>query len=139
MRWFAINIRTFPPRPRPWRLAVWVSAVTAADPNEVRTYPNPIPLEIIGQDPSLVLTSEIPSSVEVSLRAPRSVWESLTTQENAVRAILDLSGLSAGEHDIGDPDSSIRSDLMQIVLANPTTVTVDLEPLASQTFPLVSR
>jgi YbbR domain-containing protein len=135
MRLFAKNVRTFL-LALALGLSVWVSAVSAADPNEVRTYPNPIPLEMVGQDPSLVLTSEIPSSVQVTLRAPRSVWDSLTANEDAIRATLDLSGLSAGEH-IQPIQLTITERPYQLIFANPAAVTVNLESLASQTFPLV--
>lgn len=134
MRWFAINIRTFL-LAFVLGVAVWVSAVSSADPDEVRAFPTPIPLEIIGQDPALILTSEIPSIVEVTLRAPQSVWALLETQENAVRAVLDLSGFSAGEHNVViQVQVSLRPT--QIVLANPETVTVKLEPLATKTLPV---
>ena len=135
MRLFAKNVRTFL-LALALGLSVWVSAVSAADPNEVRTYPNPIPLEMVGQDPSLVLTSEIPSSVQVTLRAPRSVWDSLTANEDAILATLDLSGLSAGEH-IQPIQLTITERPYQLIFANPAAVTVNLESLASQTFPLV--
>ena len=134
MRWFAINVRTFL-LAFVLGVAVWVSAVASADPDEVRAYPTSIPLEIIGQDPSLILTSEIPATVDVTLRAPQSVWALLETQENAVRAILDLSGLSAGEHNV-DIQIQVTLHPTQIVLANPETVTVKLEPLAAKTLPV---
>jgi len=133
MRWFAVNLRTLL-LALVLGFAVWMSAVTDADPDETPS-PLTVPLEIIGQDPSLVITNDIPSSVEVSLRAPRSVWEQLTTQENAVRAILDLSTFSAGEHPL-PIQILISVRPVQIVFANPTTVTVDLEPLAVQTLPV---
>jgi len=82
-----------------------------------------------------MLTNEIPSTVEVTLRAPRSVWESLTAREDSVRAILDLSGLSAGRH-TREIQIMVDQRPYQIVLANPTSVTVDLESLKTQTFPL---
>ena len=45
------NLRTFL-----WALvlglSVWVAAVTAADPDEVRLYPNAVSLELVGQDPA---------------------------------------------------------------------------------------
>jgi YbbR domain-containing protein len=135
MRLFAKNLRTFL-LALALGVSVWVSAVSAADPNEVRAYPNPIPLEVVGQDPSLVLTSDIPPTVEVSLRAPRSVWETLITRDDAIRAILDLSGLSAGEH-TQEIQLTISERRYQLILANPTVVTVNLESLSSQTFPLV--
>jgi YbbR domain-containing protein len=133
MRWFARNIRSFL-LALILAIAVWISAVTSADPDEVRTLAS-IPLETIGQDSSLIVTSQLPTSVEVTLRAPHSIWEQLTAQENSVQATLDLSGLSSGEHTV---DIQIRLLVrpVQIVLANPKTVTVHLEPLATQTLPV---
>ena len=135
MRSFAKNVRSFL-LALMLGIAVWVSAVSSADPNEVQAYPNPIPLQIVGLDPSLMITSDLPSTVEVSLRAPRSVWEMLITREDSVRAILDLTGLSAGEH-TADVQITVDMRPYQLVLTNPTTVTVDLESLDTQTFPLV--
>ncbi len=135
MRLFVRNLRTFL-LALVLGISVWVSAVSAADPNEVQPYPNPIPLQVIGQDPSLVVTSELPSTVEVSLRAPRSVWDSLIAREDSVRAILDLTGLSAGEHTM-NVQITVDRRPYQLVLVNPTTLTVDLESVATQTYPLV--
>lgn len=134
MRLFAKNLRTFL-LALVLGVSVWVSAVSAADPNEVHTFPRPIPLEVVGQDPSLVLTSEIPPSIELSLRAPHSVWETLVARDDAVRAILSLSGLSAGEHQV-EAQINIALRPYQIILANPSTVPVVLESLSTQTFPL---
>ncbi len=134
MRRFTSNLRTFL-LALVLGVSVWVSAVTGADPDEVGIYPNPIPLEIIGNDPSLVITSDIPSEVEVTLRAPRSVWEQLTAQDNSVQATLDLSGLSAGEHSV-DIQIRVLVAPYQIVLADPGTVTVILEPFATRTLPI---
>ena len=135
MRLFAKNLRTFL-LALALGISVWVSAVSAADPNETQTYPKPIPLEVIGQDPSLLRTNEIPSSVQVRLRAPHSVWEALTARDDSVRAILDLSGLSTGEH-ILDVQLMISERPYQLILVNPSTVTVTLEANQTQTFPLV--
>ena len=135
MRWFAKNIRTFL-LALVLAVSVWISAVTSADPDEVRIYPNAIPLEIIGQDPSLIITGIPPTSVEVTLRAPRSVWEELTAHEDSVQATLDLSGLSSGPHTV---DIQIRVGVRrpyQIVLANPTTVSIFLEPIATHALPI---
>jgi len=132
IRWLATNLSTFL-----WAfimaLAVWVAAVSTADPDEVRTFPNPIPVEVIGQDPSLVITGDIPKQIELTLRAPSSVWERLTNEENAVRAILDLSGLSDGEH-VLEIQIQISPRPVRIVSATPRTATVNLEPLATRIF-----
>jgi YbbR domain-containing protein len=130
MRWLASNIRTFV-LALILGMAVWVSAVSAADPNEVNKFPRPIPIEIVGQDPTLVLTNEIPATTEVTLRAPHTVWETLTNQENAVRAVLDLSGLGAGEHNV-NIQVQVGPRPTQIVFTNPQTVPVNLESLTSK-------
>ena len=135
MRSLAKNIRTFL-LALVLGLSVWVSAVSEADPNEIHAYPNPIPLQVIGQDPALVVTSDLPSTVEVSLRAPRSVWELLTARADSVKASLDLTGLSAGKHTVA-VQITVAMRPYQIILANPTTVTIDLESFDTQTFPLV--
>jgi YbbR domain-containing protein len=134
MRWFASNLRTLL-LAFVLGVAVWVSAVSSADPDEVRTYPRSIPIETIGQDPALIQTNDIPKFVDVTIRAPHSVWQLLETQEESVRAVLDLSGLSAGEHMV-DIQVQVTLRTTQVVLANPTTVTVNLEPLSHQTLPV---
>jgi YbbR domain-containing protein len=134
MRGIAANIRTFL-LAMVLGVAVWISAVSAADPDEVRTFPKPRPIEVIGQDPSLIRTGDIPENMTLTLRAPRSVWEALTTQENVVRAVLDLSGLGAGEHTV-DVQTQVNLRPVQIVAANPQTVTVDMEGLITKTLPI---
>ncbi len=73
LRWISENYRTFL-----WAfalaLAVWISAVTSADPDETKALPSPVTVQIIGQDPGLILNSDVPREVEVTLRAPHSIW-----------------------------------------------------------------
>ncbi len=130
-RWLSTNYRTFL-----WALAlaisVWVAAVTAADPDETRSLPTAVPVEIIGQDPSLVVNSEMPKTVEVTLRAPRSVWDMVEANPSLVRAILDFSGLSSGEHTI-ELQVQLNARPVQILSVAPNAVTFTLEPLATQT------
>ena len=134
IRWLGTNIRTFL-----WALAmalaVWVAAVSSSDPDEIRQYSDPIPVEIIGQDTSLIITSDVPKQIDLSLRAPNSVWERLLTEDNEIHAILDLSGLSSGEHTI-EIQIQIPVGPVRIVSATPRTATVTLESLATQAIPV---
>jgi YbbR domain-containing protein len=134
IRWLVTNLRTFL-----WALimalAVWLAAVSAADPDEVRVYPNLIPVEIIGQNPGLVIIGDVPEQVELTLRAPSSVWARLLNEENVVRAVLDLSGLSNGEHTL-EIQIQISAGPVRIISATPRTATVALESLATRTFPI---
>lgn len=130
-RWISENYRTFL-----WAfalsIAVWVAAVTSADPDETRLLEAPVPVQIIGQDPSLVINSDIPKEVEVTLRAPRSVWNLIDADPQIVQAILDISGLSSGEHSI-EVQIQIDARPIQIVSVGPGTITFMLESLATQT------
>jgi YbbR domain-containing protein len=130
-RWIAGNYRTFL-----WALAlaiaVWVSAVTSADPDETRALPSSVPIQVTGLDPSLVINSAIPPTVEMVLRAPRSVWNLIESDPKIVQAILDLSGLSSGEHSL-DLQIQINARPVQIVSVAPRTVTFTLDTLSTKT------
>lgn len=112
-------------------LAVWVAAVTAADPDEVRALPSPVTVEVVGQDPGLVISSDYPKQVEVTLRAPTSVWERISTDPASVRAVLDLSGLSSGQHSVGI-QVQVSERPARLVSVTPATVNLALEPLATR-------
>jgi YbbR domain-containing protein len=133
-RWISENYRTFL-----WAfvlsVAVWVAAVTSADPDETRALSSAVPLKVIGQDPGLVVNSKLPAEVEVILRAPRSVWEVIETNPQSVQAILDLSGLSSGEHEL-DLQVQINARPVKIVSILPGSVTFLLEDLSAKTFPV---
>lgn len=129
-RWIAANYRTFL-----WAfalaVAVWISAVTSADPDETRTLPAPVPVQIIGQASNLVLNSDIPRSVDVTLRAPRSVWSLIEADPQLVRAILDLSAMSSGDHTV-ELQIQIDPRPVQIVSVSPRMITFVLEPLITK-------
>ena len=131
LRWLGQNYRTFL-----WALAlsiaVWISAVTGADPDQTRAITTPIPVEIIGQNTSLVMNGEIPKEVRVTLRAPSSVWNLINADPKIIRALIDLSGLSAGPHTI-DLQVQVSARPVQIVSTSPPSVSFTLEPLATKT------
>lgn len=134
LNWFLNNLKTFL-LACAMAVAVWVSAVTTADPDEVRAYPRTIPLEVLGQDPRLVIVGTLPERVNVTLRAPRSVWEQLTATEGQVRALLDLSGLEAGQHRL-QVQVQVAVQPVRIVSITPALLDVNLELLATKTLPI---
>jgi YbbR domain-containing protein len=131
---FGRNLRTFI-----WSLllalAVWLAAVTAADPDQVRVYPSPVKIEVVGQDPSLIVDGTLPKEVDLTLRAPQSVWNQLTARPDSIHAVLDLSGLSAGAHTV-PVQIQVAERPVRIVSANPSSVAIKLEPLVTKTLPL---
>jgi YbbR domain-containing protein len=134
LRWITNNYKTFL-----WAfalaVAVWISAVTSADPDETRTLPEPVAVQIIGQSTNLVLASDIPKSVEVTLRAPASVWKLIDANPQFVRVILDISNMSSGEH-TANLQIQVNARPVQVVSISPQTVTFTLEPLARKALPI---
>jgi YbbR domain-containing protein len=134
LRWFINNLRILL-LAFALAVAVWVSAVTSADPDETRVFPTAVPIEFIGQDAGLVATGNMPKSVELTLRAPHSVWDKLTGQENAVRAVADLTGLGAGEHTL---HIQVQIDIrpVRVISFTPESFPVLLEPLVTHSLPV---
>ncbi len=133
-RWLGKNLNTFL-LALLLAIAVWVAAVNESDPDEVLTYPAPIQLEIVGQDTDLLITNTYSKQIELTLRAPRSVWEQLVADEDSVHAILDLSGYGTGEHTL-TPQIQIGIQPVKVISFTPATLTLDLEELVTRTFPV---
>jgi YbbR domain-containing protein len=131
-RWLATNLRTFL-LAFALALAVWVTAVTAANPDETQVYPNPIPIEFIGQDPGLIMTGPaVPQQVELTLRAPQSVWQNLLANEATIRAVVDLTGLGSGTHSV-IIQVQIATVPVRIISVTPHTFDITLEPQVTRT------
>jgi len=114
-------------------LIVWVSSVTASDPNVERTRTTPI--EVMGQEPNTLMEGSIPTQARVTVRTPNSVWNRMASVENAVQTWIDLTGLGAGTHDV--PVQIYISEVfrpVRLISLNPETVTVTLEELVSTDF-----
>jgi len=115
-------------------LVVWVSAVITADPNEQHTSRS-VEIQIVGQDPNLLLVEEIPDQARLTLEAPRSIWDKLNSDPTLIKTWIDLSGLAAGEHEI-EVKSSINASPVRYMKIDPERVHLTLEPLLQRTLPV---
>lgn len=107
-------------------LVVWVSSVTANDPNLEVDYPRAIPIDISGLDPNLMIVSELPESVRVSFYAPRSIQENLQSVPASVTASLDLTDMGPGEHTVPvEVQTTLRP--VRVTARDPEDVQVVLE------------
>jgi YbbR domain-containing protein len=131
LRWLLSNARTIG---LAFILAVvvWISAVTDSDPDVTQTYPQPIPIEIVGQNTSLIIANEYPESVNLILKAPRSVWELMLQNPDDIRAILDLSGMDDGTNEV-PVQVQITYRPVKIVATNPASVNLVLETMITRT------
>jgi YbbR domain-containing protein len=137
LRWLKTNLPTFL-LAFVLALAVWVTAVTAANPDVTQTYSNPIPIEFIGQDPGLVMIGTIPRQVQLTLRAPRSIWDKLLSGDVSIRAVADLTGLKAGTHAV-EVQLQIAARPVRIISITPQNFDLALEKLVTITLPVELR
>lgn len=108
---------------------VWVVASNEEDPLEERAFTRPVLVEVRARAPDLILTSVGVTSTTVTLSAPRSVWETLT--ENQIHISADLSGLSAGQHDVALV-WSVDTPATRITQLDPATLRFTLEERATR-------
>lgn len=112
---------------------VWVSAVISADPNVLLPLEKPVPIEFVGKDPTLKIMGEYVQEVTVTIEAPRSVWEMLNSEPSAVRAWVDLSGVTPGEY-LLPVHIEVNSSLARLIRQDPEQINLTLEALVSRNF-----
>jgi YbbR domain-containing protein len=118
--------------------AVWIFAVTQADPTETRNYPRALPIEIIGLDPSLMILNEIPQQVNLAFRAPASIHAQFENDTNLIDVILDLSGLESGVHTV-TPQVNLGLSPAEVVRLNPASIFIKLDSVVTENFPIDLR
>jgi len=116
-------------------VAVWISAVTAADPNETRQFPEAVKVEVLGLDPEFSLVGDVPDTIIVTITAPNSVWNTLLTTPDVVNAYLDLSGKMAGDYEI-KIKTQVDARPVEVVSVEPAFVRVHLEKSATISLPV---
>jgi YbbR domain-containing protein len=116
-------------------LAAWIAAVSASDPNEIHTYSQPVQIEVLGQDTSLIIAGDTLRTVRVTMNAPRSVWQQLNNSSNQIHTFIDLSGLKKGNYRV-PIQVQVNLKPVKIVSLSPEEVTLTLEPLISTMLPL---
>jgi YbbR domain-containing protein len=94
-------------------VTVWVIAVSQSDPDEVREPLFTVPITVVNLADGLVAQGYGQVTVQLTLRAPHSVWQQM--QQSDVRILLDLAGRTEGVYDL------------------PLTVAVDRAPIRVDT------
>jgi YbbR domain-containing protein len=134
LRWFARNLPTLV-LAFILSVVVWVSAVINVDPNVENQLARQVPIEIVGDDPSLKIMNDYPKGVSLTLLAPQSVWKELDADSTSIRAWVDLTALQNGEHSV-PVHVEIKLDLVRIIKQDPEEVTIYREEMLSRFIPV---
>jgi YbbR domain-containing protein len=110
---------------------VWISAVSASNPDVEKTYPVPVPIEIIGQNPGLVPVGDVIKSVTLTLKAPQSIMDKLIGNPDLIHVFADFSGMDSGTHQV-PLQVQINARPVKVVKVDKPSLELTLEPLTSR-------
>ncbi|MGB7539213.1 MAG: CdaR family protein [Anaerolineales bacterium] len=102
-------------------VAVWMNAVSTEDPDETRILSAPLSIEVSGLKEGLVAQGYESVGVQVTFRAPHSVWDQLVPEN--VHAQLDLTGKSEGEFSV---PVRIQTDISPVLVESVEPAKVDI-------------
>jgi len=80
-------------------LIVWWIAINQENPLVVQDFQERVPVSVLGLSNGMVVVEDLSNeTVKLRLRAPRTSWENMDVTD--FRAIIDLTDLSPGQHDV---------------------------------------
>ncbi len=111
----------------------WLVAVEGSNPTLQQRYPQPIPVTLSGLSEGLVVVESFDAQVMVTLRAPRSVWDTLEVDDFVAEA--DVSALEAGTHEV-PVDLLLDESPARIIEVTPSSVSVTLDTYLERSVPV---
>ena len=111
----------------------WVVAVEEEDPTIEEPYSQPIPITLPELPQGMLIMNEFAEQVLVTIRAPRSVWDSLQVDDFTVT--IDLTGLGTGTYQ-APVQLTLNKQPSRVILVEPDYVTLELEQRAERAVPV---
>lgn len=117
-------------------IIVWFVAVRQQNPPVEGDLLESIPIEVENLPPDKVIFGEMPDKMQLTLRAPQSVWNDMDASD--FRAWIDLQGMDVGLHDV-TVQVDYANPAIKILQKSPDTVNVRLETLSSKQMPVTIK
>lgn len=114
-------------------VVVWAVAVNEENPNEEKLFPTTVKVGPVNLPENLILVEQSITQTAVTIRAPRTVWDTLVAGQIHITA--DLAGLPPGEHVI-PLRAQLDVPIGQMTKLNPATIRVTLESRATRELPV---
>ena len=114
---------------------IWIFATISSDPTEEGRFPNTASIETVGLSENMVITSGLPYAVSVNLRAPNSIWRRISLERVSAKAIIDVTGLEPGTHQV-PINVQVGISPVQILSYSPSTANVTIEKYETREFPI---
>ncbi len=114
-------------------VTIWIIALNEEDPFEEKVFPKPLAVTIVNLPDGMVLVGNPLPTVDVSIRAPKSVWDSLTPEQ--LRVTLDLSQAQSGDFTL-PLNPTIDNRDARITGITPAQVQVSIENIVNRAVPV---
>lgn len=114
---------------------IWVFATMTTDPTEEGRFTQTISIETVGLDEEYIITSGIPNSVSVNLRAPNSIWRRISMERVQGKAIIDVTNLEPGTHQI-PINVQIGIAPVQVISVSPAVASITIEQYETREYPV---
>jgi len=112
---------------------VWIVAAQEKDPTQVGPFLTAIPLTRVNQPPDTLVYGQTADSVQVTLRAPESLWKQLTADQ--IKAEIDLASRPYG-HLTAPVQVRVANRAIEVMRVEPATVDLDFESITEQSVPV---
>ncbi|MBQ6520655.1 MAG: hypothetical protein IJI14_18260 [Anaerolineaceae bacterium] len=114
---------------------IWVFATMTTDPTEEGRFTQTITIETVGLDEEYIITSGMPNSVSVNLRAPNSIWRRISMERVQGKAIIDVTNLEPGTHQI-PINVQIGIAPVQVISVSPAVASITIEQYETREYPV---
>ncbi len=111
----------------------WVVALEEEDPTLEERYPQPIPITPPEPPEGMLIVTKFAEHVQVTIRTPKSVWDSLKVDD--FTATVDLMHLGTGTHQV-PIQVTLSKQPSRVILVEPEYVTLELEQRAKRPMPV---
>ena len=115
---------------------IWIFATMTTDPTEEGRFTQTITIETVGLNNNYIITSGMPNSVSVNLRAPSSVWRRISMERVQGKAIIDVTNLEPGTHQI-PINIQIGISPVQVISASPSVAAITIEQYETREYDVV--
>ena len=114
---------------------IWIFATMTTDPIEEGRFSQTVAIETVGLEEDLIITYGLPYTVSINLRAPSSVWRRMSLERVQGKAIIDVTGLEPGTHQV-PITAQVGISPVQIISVSPSIATITIEKYETREYPV---
>ena len=112
---------------------IWAFATISGDPTEESRFTQGVSVEVVGLPEDYIITSDLPTTININLIAPNSVWRRMSLERTTAKAVIDVTDLEPGTYEL---PIDIQFDIspLKVTYYSPKTANVTIEKVETRTY-----